>query len=81
MVIFYKGSLTEGIFRKSVQMSQLQAMIHRVDTDEDPLMAEECSPLCAANILKVRFRFSNLSQPTVSKMFESCIISTFISLM
>nr|CDS25853.1 rho GTPase activating protein 20 [Hymenolepis microstoma] len=55
VVIFYKGSLTEGIFRKSVVMSQLQTMIQRVDTDEDPLMVDECSPLCAANILKKYF--------------------------
>lgn len=53
VVIFYKGSLTEGIFRRSVQMSHLQALVQRVDTNEDPLMAGECSPLHAANILKV----------------------------
>ena len=52
-MVFYKGSLIEGIFRKSVQMSQLQAMIQRVDSNEDPLTADECTPLCAANILKV----------------------------
>ncbi|VDO04576.1 unnamed protein product [Rodentolepis nana] len=55
VVVFYKGSLTEGIFRKSVLMSQLQTMIQRVDTDEDPLTIDECSPLCAANILKKYF--------------------------
>ncbi|KAL5107064.1 Rho GTPase-activating protein 20 [Taenia crassiceps] len=56
VVIFYKGSLTEGIFRRSVQMSHLQALVHRVDTNEDPLMSGECSPLHAANILKKYFK-------------------------
>uniref|UniRef100_A0A0R3WLL9 Rho-GAP domain-containing protein n=1 Tax=Hydatigena taeniaeformis TaxID=6205 RepID=A0A0R3WLL9_HYDTA len=56
VVIFYRGSLTEGIFRRSVQMSHLQALVQRVDTNEDPLMAEECSPLHAANILKKYFK-------------------------
>ncbi|KAH9278368.1 Rho GTPase-activating protein 20 [Echinococcus granulosus] len=56
VVIFYKGSLTEGIFRRSVQISHLQALVQRVDTNEDPLMAEECPPLHAANILKKYFK-------------------------
>ncbi|KAL5961637.1 Rho GTPase-activating protein gacX [Taenia solium] len=56
IVIFYKGSLTEGIFRRSVQMSHLQALVQRVDTNEDPLMAGECPPLHAANILKKYFK-------------------------
>uniref|UniRef100_A0A5K3EU57 Rho-GAP domain-containing protein n=1 Tax=Mesocestoides corti TaxID=53468 RepID=A0A5K3EU57_MESCO len=55
VLVFYKGSLTEGIFRKSVQKSQLHAMIQRVDTDENPLLVDECSPLYAANILKKYF--------------------------
>ncbi|KAM7534106.1 hypothetical protein Aperf_G00000117880 [Anoplocephala perfoliata] len=77
VVIFYKGSLTEGIFRKSVQLSQLQAMIHRVDTDEDPLMADECSPLCAANILKKYFSEIPGHLLIDEKWDEWCKLTTF----
>ncbi|KAM3178993.1 hypothetical protein ACTXT7_001500 [Hymenolepis weldensis] len=77
VIIFYKGSLTEGIFRKSVLMSQLQAMIQRVDTDEDPLMADECSPLCAANILKKYFSEIPGHLLIDDKWDEWCKLTTF----
>ncbi|KAL7056164.1 hypothetical protein AAHC03_021067 [Spirometra sp. Aus1] len=55
VTVFYKGSLIEGIFRKSALKSHQELMVLRVDSDDDPLSAEDCPPLLAASTLKQFF--------------------------
>uniref|UniRef100_A0A0V0J7Q2 Uncharacterized protein n=1 Tax=Schistocephalus solidus TaxID=70667 RepID=A0A0V0J7Q2_SCHSO len=52
VTVFYKGSLIEGIFRKSAMKSHQELMVLRVDSDDDPLSVQDCPPLLAASTLK-----------------------------
>ncbi|VDL98942.1 unnamed protein product [Schistocephalus solidus] len=57
VTVFYKGSLIEGIFRKSAMKSHQELMVLRVDSDDDPLSVQDCPPLLAASTLKVCSHF------------------------